>query len=160
VSAKHCRVVLGFDYGTKRIGIAVGQELTQTATPLTTLSNINNQPDWTSIQRLVDEWCPHVFVVGLPIAADGVEHAMQRAAKRFGHQLHQRYNVATYWVDERLTSLEAERIIADSMHFRLKSSVKRRGKSRTAKKNTTNKLEVDKIAARLIVESWLEQQRP
>jgi len=158
VSTNHYRVVLGFDYGTKRIGVAVGQELTQTATPLTTLGNVNHQPDWSAIEQLINEWRPDAFIVGLPTTADGTEQAMQRAVKRFGNQLHQRYNIVTHWVDERLTSQEAERMIAHPIHSQAKNPAKRMNKARATKKNPTNKAEIDKIAAKLIVESWLGQQ--
>jgi len=158
VNTNHCRVVLGFDYGTKRIGVAVGQELTQTATPLTTLFHVSNQPDWQAIQQLIDEWRPNAFIVGLPATADGTEQTMQRAAKRFGNQLHQRYNIITYWVDEHLTSFEAERMVADSMQANAKKASKRMNKTRATKKNSTNKADIDKMAAKLIVESWLGQQ--
>lgn len=138
-------IALGFDFGTKRIGIAVGQALTGSATPLTTLT-INNDIEWSAIDKIVDEWQPTVFVVGLPLNADGSEHKITHLSRSFGEQLEQRYQLKTYWVDERFTSAEAERIINIQT-----------GKQGRAKKSK-DKGEIDKVAAKLIVESWFNQQ--
>lgn len=134
------RVILGFDYGRKRIGIAVGQTLTQTATPLTTLTVKHNKPDWDAIARLIDEWQPSALVVGRPLNMDGSEHEMTQAATRFGNQLMGRYNLPVHRVDERLTSIEAEQRLAE------------RGGTRG------DKGEVDRVAAQLILQSWLNDQ--
>ena len=142
------RTLLAFDYGTKRIGVAVGQELTRTATPLITLNISANKIDWNAIDQLVTDWRPDAFVVGLPLNADGSEHAISHAAKQFGNQLQARYNLSTYWVDERLTSMEAESMIATSRAGR---------KSKPSDRNKV-KAEVDKTAAKLILESWFNQQ--
>ena len=142
------RTLLAFDYGTKRIGVAVGQELTRTATALTTLNNSANTIDWNAIDQLVTDWRPDAFVVGLPLNADGSEHAISQAAKQFGNQLQARYNLPIYWVDERLTSMEAESMIAASRTGR---------KSKPTDRNKA-KAEVDKTAAKLILESWFNQQ--
>ena len=142
------RTLLAFDYGTKRIGVAVGQELTRTATPITTLNNTATSIDWNAIDQLVSEWRPNAMVVGLPLNADGSEHAISRAAKQFGNQLQARYNLPVYWVDERLTSMEAESMIAAS----------RTGRKSKSKDQTRVKAEVDKTAAKLILESWFNQQ--
>lgn len=141
------RTLLAFDFGTKRIGVAVGQELTRTATPLITLNITANTIDWNAIDQLVTDWRPDAFVVGLPLNADGTEHEVTRAAKQFGNQLQARYNLSTYWVDERLTSAEAESMIAASRSGR---------KSKPLNRNKT-KAEVDKTAAKLILESWFNQ---
>ena len=141
------RTLLAFDFGTKRIGVAVGQELTRTATPLITLNISTNTIDWNAIDQLVTDWRPDAFVVGLPLNADGTEHEVTRAAKQFGNQLQARYNLSTYWVDERLTSAEAESMIAASRSGR---------KSKPLNRNKT-KAEVDKTAAKLILESWFNQ---
>ena len=142
------RTLLAFDYGTKRIGVAVGQELTRTATPITTLNNTATSIDWNAIDQLVSEWRPNAMVVGLPLNADGSEHAISRAAKQFGNQLQARYNLPVYWIDERLTSIEAESMIAAS----------RTGRKSKLKDQTKAKAEVDKTAAKLILESWFNQQ--
>lgn len=159
------RTVIAFDYGTKRIGIAIGQELTRTATPLTTLDVSAKSPessrssgpviDWSSIDQLIQEWQPQAVVVGLPLAADGSETRVTLGAKAFGEALQKRYNLATYWVDERLTSVDAERMIAASPpgSKRTNKSVKKSGKG-----SGQDKGEIDRMAAKIILESWFNQQ--
>ncbi|MCI0505419.1 MAG: Holliday junction resolvase RuvX [Gammaproteobacteria bacterium] len=148
------RTLLAFDYGTKRIGVAVGQELTKSATPLITLNNSEKGTDWYDIDHLVKEWRPDAFVVGLPLNADGSEHAVSRAAKQFGDQLQARYNLPVYWVDERLTSVEAESMIAASRKD-VKSGRQLRKKAGSRR---IAKAQIDSAAARLILESWFNQR--
>lgn len=146
-------IALGFDYGTKRIGIAVGQELTRSATPLTTLT-VHNDIDWAIIDKLVAEWLPTVFVVGLPLNADGSEHKITRLSRAFGEQLELRYQIKTHWVDERLSSQDAERFLSNQV-----GSSNNSRKSRSKKQHTKGgKGEIDKVAAKLIIESWFNQQ--
>ena len=140
------RTLLAFDYGKKRIGIAVGQELTKSATPLTTLQNTSDAVTWNAIDELMAQWQPQALVVGLPLNADGTEHDVTRLAKQFGNQLQARYNLQTYWVDERLTSIEAKRMIAPGRSGR--------------KGRHSDKSEIDRMAAKLILESWFNQQTP
>ena len=83
------KTLLGFDFGTKRIGVAVGQTLTSTASPLT---QVNNN-DWKSIKQLVEEWRPHAFVVGLPLNMDDTESSTSIAAKAFAKHLQTQMNV-------------------------------------------------------------------
>lgn len=133
---------LGFDYGTKRIGVAVGQTLTATATPLTTISHVHGQPAWEPIARLIEEWQPEVLVVGMPLNMDGTEHAMTLAARNFAEQLRTRYRLPVHLIDERLSSVEAEHTVASAgrrVHPRSKSA----------------KEAVDKIAAQIILQNWL-----
>ena len=135
------RTVMGFDYGARRIGVAVGQELTATTQSLATVAVSNNKPDWPHITRLLDEWRPDLIIVGLPLNMDGSEHEMSRAARRFANRLNGRYNITVEMVDERLTSLEAEEIVT-----RQRRSGERR--KRDAKTG------IDQIAAELILRSW------
>lgn len=135
------QTLLGFDFGKQRIGIAVGQTLTRTVNPLTTLTAVNQKPDWATISKLIQEWQPDMLVVGLPLHMDGTEQEMTAAARRFGNQLKGRYNLPVEWMDERLSSIEAEDYLRD-----------RGGKTRS------DKQDIDKIAASLILRSWLEQQ--
>ena len=132
------RTYLAFDFGHKRIGVAVGQDLTCSASALTTLKTRNQNLPWDEISTLIQTWQPQAFVVGLPYNKDGSEHAVTQAARRFGNQLHGRFQLPVYWVDERLTSSEAERILAE------------RGVK--AKKE-----DIDKLAAQLILQSWFDQ---
>jgi len=130
--------ILGFDYGERRIGIAVGEHLTRTARPLTTLTSHDGKPDWTAIHHLLEEWRPARLVVGLPLHLDGKEQPMTDRARRFGNQLHGRFGLPVSYADERLTSAEATRLLT--------------GKGR-------DKAAIDKVAAQLILQSWLEQER-
>jgi putative Holliday junction resolvase len=144
LSTSTAETCLGFDYGTVRIGVAVGQTLTGTATALVTLNNVNGKPDWDAITALIEEWRPTTLVVGLPLNDDGSAHNTSKAAQRFGNQLHGRYNLPVFTMDERLSSVEAERMLAD-----------RKGKKRGSEKH---KGETDKLAAKLILESWFSTQ--
>jgi putative Holliday junction resolvase len=102
------QTVLAFDYGTKRIGVAIGNSVIRQAQPLKTIQNKSLDETFQSIQKLVKEWEVTNFVVGLPMHPDGAEHEMTQRAKRFGNQLHGRLNLPVKWVDERYTSAVAE----------------------------------------------------
>lgn len=132
--------VLGFDFGERRIGVASGQTITASATPLTTLNAINQKPDWAAIEKLIQDWQPDALVVGLPTCLDGSESDMTRRAQRFCRQLEGRFHLPVHTMNEGLTSFEAEQYL---------------------KKNTKlgqhNKQDIDKMAAAIILQSWLEQ---
>jgi putative Holliday junction resolvase len=98
------QTVLAFDYGTKRIGVAIGNSVMRQAQSLKTIQNKSLDETFQSIQKLVKEWEVTNFVVGLPMHPDGAEHEMTLRAKRFGNQLHGRLNLPVKWVDERYTS--------------------------------------------------------
>lgn len=136
------RTLLGFDYGKKRIGIAVGQELTATATPVETLNCSDDEPDWAGISRLIQTWRPQALVVGLPLNMDGTEHTITQAARDFGDQLQQRFQLPVYWIDERLSSIEAEQRIPPRA-------------KQTTQWRRRHKGDVDKVAAQLILQTWL-----
>jgi len=138
-SAK-ARTLLGFDYGLKRIGVAVGQELTGTASALLTVRANDGKPDWDAISKLIGQWQPDEVVVGLPLNMDGSFHELSYRAQRFGNQLHGRYNLPAHFMDERLSSLDAEREL--------------KGKSRKVQA-----ADIDKVAAKIILESWLMAQQ-
>lgn len=135
MSTEGKRTLLAFDYGTERIGIAVGQEVTSTATPITTLNTIKGAPDWNKIGQLIEQWQPDVFIVGLPLNMDGTESDMCKKARRFGNQLNGRYNLEVIWVDERLSSAEAEQIKSDHRIQR----------------------QTDELAAQVILQTWLSE---
>lgn len=103
-SALKAQTVLAFDYGVKRIGIAVGNTQLKTAQPLTTVHAKNKDQVFQDIQKLIKEWQPDLLVVGLPRHPDGAEHEMTQKATRFGNQLHGRMGLPVFWVDERYTS--------------------------------------------------------
>lgn len=134
------RTVLGFDFGRLRIGVAVGQELTGTATPLVTLAARDGQPDWDGIARLLAEWQPALLVVGVPRHADGSDSNSTAQALRFARRLHGRFGLAVETIDERLSSHAAAERIATS------ATLRRRGRQDRAAR--------DRYAAALILESW------
>ncbi len=132
--------VLGFDYGAKRIGIATGQTITGTATPVTTLTAVNNSPDWDSIQKLIGQWNPDALIVGMPYYLDGKESEMTKTVQGFCEQLEKRFDKSVYQVNETLSSYEAEQALKKNMKI-----------------SKHNKQEIDKMAAAVIVQSWLDQ---
>ena len=106
--------VLAFDFGTKRIGVAAGDFETRLAHPLETIAHAENRLRFAAIERLVAEWRPVLFVVGLPAHADGSPHPVALLARRFGQRLQGRFGIATAFVDERLTSHDAEQTLRHS----------------------------------------------
>ena len=122
-------LVMAFDFGTTKIGIAVGQKITGTATPVAIVKARDGIPRWPVIDQLMEEWQPTVLVVGLPINIDGTESDMSKAATRFSRRLHGRYGIGIELMDERLSSFEAREF------------------------KTPDQL--DAIAAKLILETWL-----
>ena len=106
--------ILAFDFGEKRIGVAVGDFELRIAHPLTTIEAEDNATRFARIGELVAEWKPVRFVVGLPMHADGTEHGVSRLARRFAHRLEGRYGIRAALVDERLTSRAAETRLRES----------------------------------------------
>ena len=133
------KTLLAFDYGTKNIGTACGQTITGTANSLTPLKAKEGIPDWVQVEKLIQEWQPDLVLVGLPLNMDDSESELSTRARKFANRLQGRFGVKIEMVDERLTSFEA------------KGEVMSRGGSRDYKNNP-----VDSIAARLILEGWLE----
>ena len=95
---------LGFDYGTRRIGVAVGNSVSASASPLDTINVKNEQPDWQHITRLIEEWQPDALIVGWPIQMDESDNPVTAKARRFGNRLHGRYRLTVHHIDERLSS--------------------------------------------------------
>jgi len=135
------RTFLGFDFGMKNIGVAVGQELTKTANPLTVIKAREGIPNWDQIKTLLEQWSPQLLVVGLPLNMDGSEQEMTAAARRFGNRLNGRFHIPVDWQDERLTTFEA----LDQLGIR-------------SKMQSNKREDVDRISAQLILQSWLNQQ--
>ena len=100
--------VMAFDYGTRRIGIAIGNSLTQTSQALPVITQTQEGARFEVIQILLDDWQPQRLAVGLPTHPDGTEHAMTAKARRFGQQLQGRFALPITWVDERYTSAVLE----------------------------------------------------
>ena len=109
--------VMAFDYGLRRVGVAVGNALTKSGQPLKTIAAPNVDALFREIQGLVKDWHPQQLVVGRPVHPDGAEHEMTAKATRFGNQLHGRLNLPVAWVDERYTSaiLEGDHQMRDNL---------------------------------------------
>ena len=97
---------LAFDFGTRRVGVASGNSLTHSATPLTTLAQDGNEARFAAIGKLIAEWQPAALVVGVPRHPDGAPHDNTRRARRFARQLHGRFGLPVHEVDERYTTTE------------------------------------------------------
>jgi putative Holliday junction resolvase len=136
--------LLAFDFGHRRIGVAVGQTMTGSANALAVVP-VASKPDWQSITRIIGEWRPAAVVVGLPLAADGGETDMSKDARRFGRQLEGRYGVRVLFEDERLTSIDAEQRFVDA-----------RARGGMRRKDAALK---DAMAAQIILENWLQAAR-
>jgi putative Holliday junction resolvase len=134
-------LVLGFDYGTRRVGVACGNTLTHSARPLKTLSR-GSLPPWGDIASLVNEFSPSQFVVGLPYNMDGTETALTPEVRLFADELGTRFKVPVALVDERLSSRAAEAELRDA-----------RANGRMRKRVTHG--DVDMTAAKVLVEQWL-----
>ena len=102
------KIILAFDFGEKRIGVAVGNTITKTAEALKIIQEKNQDEKFKVIESLIQEWQPQLLVVGLPTHPDGAEHEMTLKAKRFGNQLHGRFQKEVVWVDERYTSVSVQ----------------------------------------------------
>jgi putative Holliday junction resolvase len=132
--------VLAFDFGIKRIGVAVGEWETRLAHPLETISGEANEVRFGRIGELIAEWKPGELVAGLPLYMDGTEHDLTRRARRFANQLHGRFNLPVVLVDERLTSFDADLALREA-------GVKGRDRKGLD----------DAVAARQILQDYFEQ---
>ena len=132
------RLLLGFDYGTKQIGVAVGQAITGQARELCVLKAQNGVPDWQKVEALIKEWQPDAIVVGLPLNMDGTKSEMSERAEKFARRLNGRFNLPVHTHDERLTTFEA------------KGERLSQGQRGGYRENP-----VDALAAALLLEGWL-----
>lgn len=135
--ASNSQTLLGFDYGRRRIGVAVGQRLTRSATPLSTVRARDGKPDWPAVSRLIEEWKPGALVVGIPYHMDGAEQDMTHAARRFCRQLEGRYRLPVHQAEERLSSWVVE------------SRLSAREQAST---------DIDAMSAQVILQDWLQQE--
>ncbi len=126
------QTLLCFDYGEKRIGTAIGQTITATATALEIIKQINNKPDWKTIKSLIEEWQPNKLIVGHPFTLEGERQVMTDAAEKFSRQLQGRFNLPVDLIEEQLSSFEARRVLKSTR-------------------------ELDAVAAKLILETWLNE---
>ena len=127
-------IIMCFDYGTQRIGVAIGQRLTRTATPLAVLPAKDGIPKWDDLGKLITEWQPVYLVVGLPLNMDGSESDISIRAEKFARRLTGRFNLPAEMMDERLTSFEV--------------------RHRQKENGSVSKEPIDALAAQLILESW------
>ena len=133
-------VLLGFDFGLRRIGIAVGNRLLNTARPLVTVAH-KEAPDWSQIDAAIREWCPSDLVVGIPVHMDGTEQAITQSARQFAAQLGKRYQLPVHPADERLSSADAEETL--------------KAERANGRKRRINKAEKDSLAASIILRDWM-----
>ncbi len=133
---------LGFDFGNKKIGVAVGDALTGIASPLTTLPAINQHPNWGAIARLVAEWQPTGLVVGISKQMDGSDNPITQRMLKFCRQLEGRYNLPVFQQDETLSTFEAKQLLFDEVNV-----------------NAAKLWAVqDQLAAQLILQTWLNSK--
>jgi len=137
-------VVIGFDFGLKRTGVAVGNTLTGSASPECTLISKDEKPDWQGISQLFEVWKPEQLVVGMPTELDGSESPLKKRIERFCNQLEGRYQLPVEQENEQFTSIEAAQ--------RLKEL------RQSGRKKKVSKDEVDKIAAAIILENWMQKR--
>ncbi len=130
-------IILGFDYGTKNLGVAIGNTTSHTAQPLIILPVKNNQPQWELIEKLMAEWTPDIFVVGIPYTKDGTETEHLKIIRKFIQRLHGRFGLPVFVVDESNSSIE-------SLQYVKASKKKEKG-------------QLDAISAAIIIERWLNK---
>lgn len=129
----------GFDFGYKRIGVAVGQSLTKSASPLATLAAKSGAPNWQELDAVIKKWRPAGLIVGLPTKIDGQEQYTTVAARKFAQSLAERFSLPVHMVDERLTTVAARTELYTQGGYR-----------------KIQQSQVDSIAACLILEQWLQ----
>ena len=133
--------ILGFDFGEKRIGVAVGNTVTSQAQALTTLHVESNAARLCAVEKLVAEWQPASFVIGQPEHADGQPHDVAHLAKKFGHRLTEKFRLPVAYINETLSSVEASSILGA------------RGV-----KGIAQRAEIDAVAAQVILQSYLDER--
>jgi len=133
------KTVLGFDFGSKHIGVAIGYTEPLIAQPLTSLSSSTGEPPWGDIAALLKTWSPDALVVGIPLNMDGTAQAITHAARYFLEALKQRFHLPVFAVDERLTTVEARARLFSLGGYK-----------------ALQKKAIDSISAQLIVDTWLE----
>ncbi len=131
------KILLGFDFGMKRIGVAVGQTITKTARPLDTIHAKQGKPNWDAIKKLIKKWVPDALVVGIPLNMNGTEQPMSEHARHFAAQLREMYHLPVHEIDERLTTKDAREKLFDSGGFKALQGG-----------------QVDRVAAQLILQNW------
>lgn len=137
-------VVLGFDFGMKLIGVATGQSITNSATPLTCISATNGIPNWDEIAQLIQTWKPDELLVGSPLNMDGTPQLITHCAHKFANRLRHKYRLPVHLVDERLSTWESKQYLQNQ------------GKNLSSKQL----VKINATAAAIIVEQWLQDKNP
>ena len=125
--------IVAFDFGTKKIGVAVGQTATYTSSPLQVILNKDDKVNWNEISGLLNEWKPELIIVGKPLNMDGTDSEIMKQVERFYQKLKKIYDTNYEYIDERLTTFEARQILED-----------------------TNINNVDANAAKILIDNWFE----
>ena len=128
--------IIAFDYGEKKIGVAVGQTSTNTSSPLQIIFNKDNKTNWISISSLLDEWKPDLILLGKPLNMDGSDSEIMKKVDKFYKKLKSIYDADIEFVDERLTTFEAREILKDEKHDN-----------------------VDANAAKILIDNWFDINR-
>ena len=139
-SFSNSSIFIGIDFGISHIGVASGQRITATATPIKTIFAKRGIPDWQQLDKIIQEWNPSALVVGVPVKMDGSEQWTTKAARKFIITLKDRYKLPVYEVDETLTTKEAREKVFAAGGFK-----------------AIKKVEIDSIAAKLLLESWMAE---
>ncbi|WP_343188597.1 Holliday junction resolvase RuvX [Buchnera aphidicola (Neophyllaphis varicolor)] len=134
--------IIAIDFGTKSIGIAIGQKITYTANPLNAIKCKNKIIFWKKIKNILEKWKPIFIIVGLPLNIDGSIQNITKKAIKFSKEIKSKFNIDVKLQDERLTTIEAKSIIFKQKGFK------------HLKKN-----KIDSMSAVIILESWLNKQR-
>ncbi|AZN67489.1 MULTISPECIES: Holliday junction resolvase RuvX [Acinetobacter] len=129
--------IMAFDFGTQKMGMAIGQSSIESANPLPLFSMKDGIPDWNQLLKIVKEWQPNLFIVGLPLNMDDSESELSARARKFARRLRHQTNITTWMVDERLTTREAR----EELEF-------------YQSKGQAKRLSADSFAAALLIQSW------
>lgn len=134
--------VIGFDFGTQSIGVAIGNPITGSATPLSALKARDGVPNWDILEQVIKEWQPQRLIVGLPLNMDGSEQPITQRARKFGNRLHGRFGLPVDFQDERLTTVDARADLFEHGGYK-----------------ALQKGAIDSGSAVVIIESWYASQR-
>lgn len=134
------RIVIGFDFGMKRIGIAVGQTVTQKARPLETIPAKNGEPNWAQLSKIIKKWHPDILIVGMPLNMDGSDQSISRHTRRFAQSLKEKFQIPIFEMDERLTTKSARENLFNKGGYKALQDG-----------------QVDQLAAQLILQNWFDE---
>lgn len=142
MNTNEIKTVIAFDFGMKRIGVAVGQTITQSARPLEVLHAKNGEPNWQTVADVIKKWQPQALVVGIPLNMDGTEQRITNSARDFAAKLGEKLNLPVFEMDERLTTKDArERLFEQGGYKALQDG------------------QVDCVAAQLILQNWFAENK-